>query len=343
MEDITFVSSGYLYKLRLAKKYVTKKRLEALFALDDDAVVVTLEGDEVPEVDGTYPDLSPHQRYMVASEKDIDELDDEGDQNEAPPPKFFTPERVQRMTIARREMIKELYTPLHPHLFNLTDNLFVPSFLKALNDFKATKDPSHLTSILKKETPTRLYTFEIFTLDFCNQLIEEVENFEKSGLPVSRPNSMNNYGLILDEIGFKPFFDRLTSDYIMPFTAHLYPDYSGADLDSHHAFIVQYKITEDLDLDFHYDSSEVTLNLNLGKQFEGGALYFAGLLNDPSTHDENFEFHHVPGRALLHVGKHRHGAHSIKSGERYNMIVWFANTALRKREVAEHSSHGHHH
>ena len=31
--------------------------------------------------------------------------------------------------------------------------------------------------------------------------------------------------------------------------------------------------------------------------------YFAGLLEDPSTHDENFEFNHIPGTALFHVGK----------------------------------------
>lgn len=35
----------------------------------------------------------------------------------------------------------------------------------------------------------------------------------------------------------------------------------------------------------------------------GGSLYFAGLLKDPSTHGEKFEFDHVPGRALLHIGK----------------------------------------
>lgn len=46
MEEITFVSLGYLYHIRLAKKFVTKKRLESLFALKD-AVLITREGDEV--------------------------------------------------------------------------------------------------------------------------------------------------------------------------------------------------------------------------------------------------------------------------------------------------------
>jgi hypothetical protein len=142
------------------------------------------------------------------------------------------------------------------------------------------------------------------------ELIEEVESFENSGLPVMRPNSMNNYGLILDEIGFTPMLDELRTKYVVPFAAILYPHVGGASLDYHHGFIVryhthflfflhfiswpqvdhaffiahalfiarstflfsqqvQYKMREDKKLDFHYDDSEVTLNVCLGKEFEG--------------------------------------------------------------------------
>jgi hypothetical protein len=38
----------------------------------------------------------------------------------------------------------------------------------------------------------------------------------------------------------------------------------------------------------------------------GGSLYFAGLLEDPSTHDEDYEYAHVPGKAIVHIGKHRY-------------------------------------
>ncbi len=74
---------------------------------------------------------------------------------------------------------------------------------------------------------------------------------------------------------------------------------------------------------FHYDESEITLNVCLGKKFSGGSLYFSGLLEDPKTHNENFEYFHTPGKSLLHIGKHRHGANNIESGERVNLIVWF--------------------
>ena len=37
-------------------------------------------------------------------------------------------------------------------------------------------------------------------------------------------------------------------------------------LDSHKAFVVSYKIGQDVDLGYHYDNAEVTLNVSLGMQ-----------------------------------------------------------------------------
>ena len=133
---------------------------------------------------------------------------------------------------------------------------------------------------------------------------------------------MNNYGVVLDEIGFTPFFTQLREQFISPISEILYPQ-EGRNLQGHHGFVVKYKIGEDTKLDFHYDSSEVTLNVCLGKEFTGGSLYFCGLLHDAASQGEMFEFQHVKGRGILHVGNHRHGANNITSGTRYNLIVWF--------------------
>jgi hypothetical protein len=304
---------------------VTKDILCDLFQIPD-IVIVDGNGEEVlADDDGKLVGVSPDMQYIVASEKDL-ESDDE---DAAPKQININPQRYAFMTKARRELIRDFYKPLHPHIFNLDESFFVPTFLSAVKNYKNSMNNEDLMSILTKETDTGIYSFEIFNDKFCKELLEEADNFEHSGLPVSRPNSMNNYGVILDEIGFEDFFNKLTDEYILPFTQHLYPQDGGDTLDGHHAFIVQYKLTEDLDLGFHYDSSEVTLNLCLGKEFQGGSLYFCGLLKDRSTHKEKFEFHHKPGRALLHIGKHRHGANAIQGGERYNLIVWFTSTHVR--------------
>ena len=161
-----------------------------------------------------------------------------------------------------------------------------------------------------------------------------------SGLPIARPNSMNNYGVILDEIGFQPFFDDLRDQFVAPLAKRMYPQ--EGPLVGHHAFAVKYKISEDLDLDFHYDSSAITINACLGKEFVGGPLYFRGLLHDPTTHDEDFMFNHQRGVSLLHRGKHRHGAMAITSGTRYNLIIWF-QAAHVACECSDEQAHDHGH
>jgi hypothetical protein len=150
------------------------------------------------EIDGTYPDTSPVRQYMVVEEKDLDEMGQ--DENEDAEPPHFSPEKVNKMLQARREMIKELYlatflssrfplsffffflfsfsvplffliicgyVPLHPHLYTISDSLFVPSFLDALKEYKSTNNKNKLRSIMTAETPTGIFSFDVFNSEFC--------------------------------------------------------------------------------------------------------------------------------------------------------------------------------
>jgi hypothetical protein len=179
-----------------------------------------------------------------------------------------------------------------------------------------------------------------------SDLIEEIENFEDSGLPIIRPNTMNNYGVIIDEMGMKPFIDGLLKTYLYPFVVNcLYKDLFIAKpeqhqdqiyLDDHHSFIVKYRDAKqgDKKLDLHFDDSEVTFNVCLGKKsFTGSRLYFQGLQFDSTTHWEHFRYTHRVGRAVVHLGRHLHGADPISGGcdaTRYNLIVWCRSKALRQ-------------
>jgi len=170
----------------------------------------------------------------------------------------------------------------------------------------------------------------------CTEILEEVEHFEqwcvKRGLSVHRPNTMNNYGAILDHFGFAACLSTLT-DNMNPLSAFLYP-HIGATLNEHHGFIVEYALDKDRKLDFHVDDSEFTLNVCLGKQFTGGALYFGGIRcplhqQKPPFQDENLLINHKPGVALIHLGKHRHSATPITSGHRLNLILWCRSQQFR--------------
>ncbi|KAL0424693.1 UNVERIFIED_CONTAM: DExH-box ATP-dependent RNA helicase DExH17 [Sesamum radiatum] len=109
--------------------------------------------------------------------------------------------------------------------------------------------------------------------------------------------------------------------------AVFFAEVGGSTLDAHHGFVLEYGMDRDVDLGFHVDDSEVTLNVCLGKQFSGGELFFRGVrcekhVNTETQSEEIFDYSHVPGRAVLHRGRHRHGARATTSGNRINLLLW---------------------
>merc|ERR1712118_211736 len=101
---------------------------------------------------------------------------------------------------------------------------------------------------------------------------------------------------------------------------------------------------EDEDLKTHRDDSDLTLNLCLGRRFQGADVYFheapqrgscCACSREPEEVDEEyayphpascryctFRYQHVPGTAIFHMGRHVHGVSRLESGERANLIVW---------------------
>ncbi len=71
--------------------------------------------------------------------------------------------------------------------------------------------------------------------------------------------------------------DPFRTDYLLPVAQLLYPDWVGRGLDSHRAFVVKYSMEDDVELSYHFDNAEVTLNVCLGLEFTGGDLYFGSM------------------------------------------------------------------
>lgn len=76
----------------------------------------------------------------------------------------------------------------------------------------------------------------------------------------------------------------------------------------------------------HHDDSDVTLNVCLGKVFEGATLSFCGGFGQKDHRRHIHTYRHRIGRAIIHLGSHRHGADDIISGERYSLIMWNKGT-----------------
>ncbi|KAM4706719.1 2-oxoglutarate and iron-dependent oxygenase domain-containing protein 2 [Discoglossus pictus] len=234
-------------------------------------------------------------------------------------------------SLLRRAEILKRYQPLHPELYVLQEAFLAKEFLEAVR-YSKSQDANlegllaHLQSVPDK----RIFRLPVLRPECCRDLIEELENFEGSDLPKGRPNTMNNYGVLLNELGFDDTFIRpLREIYLQPLTFLLFPDWVGGSLDSHKAFVVKYAVHEDLDLGGHYDNAEVTLNISLGKEFTDGNLYFSDMRQVPANERRYTEVEHLIGQGIFHRGQHVHGALPITSGERWNLIIWMRASAVR--------------
>eukprot|EP00401_Gymnodinium_catenatum_P013964 CAMPEP_0117579762 /NCGR_PEP_ID=MMETSP0784-20121206/64802_1 /TAXON_ID=39447 /ORGANISM="" /LENGTH=498 /DNA_ID=CAMNT_0005379699 /DNA_START=1 /DNA_END=1497 /DNA_ORIENTATION=- len=235
----------------------------------------------------------------------------------------------QRLKTIRkyREMVR------HPELFESPPcwkaEWFEPDFWRAQKE--GTEEAWR--SILTEHLPGEVFSFKLFTDSFCDLLLEEIFNFYASALPARRPNSMNNYGIILNEIGLEPMIDELQK-LLQPLGEILWPG-PGSVWDGHHCFIVRYREGEDLGLDMHTDDSDVTFNVCLGLEFIGAGLQFCGHMGAPNHRKHTYTFHHIKGTVVCHLGRKRHGADDITSGERLNLILWNHSSSYRGSEDFE--------
>eukprot|EP00029_Vermamoeba_vermiformis_P011545 TRINITY_DN6369_c0_g1_i1.p1 TRINITY_DN6369_c0_g1~~TRINITY_DN6369_c0_g1_i1.p1 ORF type:complete len:449 (-),score=136.63 TRINITY_DN6369_c0_g1_i1:32-1345(-) len=203
-----------------------------------------------------------------------------------------------------------MYKPKQRHVTELSDEHFDADFIRALHS----NSVEDLRKLMKEVCPG-VFEFVLFTPQFCQELLTETDNYKQSGGPIQRPNSMNNYGLIFDHMSgaFRDMMHLLMVRYIRPLATALFPEVQGSQLNQHHAFMVEYELGKDVKLDVHQDLSDVTLNVCLGRTFEGASVYF----EEPTG-----EWQPALGRAVIHLGSHRHGTRPLTSGFRANLIVW---------------------
>ncbi|XP_042344784.1 2-oxoglutarate and iron-dependent oxygenase domain-containing protein 2 [Plectropomus leopardus] len=240
--------------------------------------------------------------------------------------------RLSETSAERAAAIKDTYRPLHPHVYHLQESYLAPKFKQIVECCRSSDVSEEGLADLMEEAAARVYRFPVFERSFCEELLEELEHFEQSSAPKGRPNTMNHYGILLNELGFdEGFITPLRELYLRPLASLLYPDCGGRCLDSHKAFVVKYDMNEDLDLSYHYDNAEVTLNVSLGKNFTEGNLYFGDMRQVPVSETECSEVEHRVTEGLLHRGQHMHGALPISSGQRWNLIIWMRASQERNK------------
>ncbi|CAM8938281.1 unnamed protein product [Rhodiola kirilowii] len=233
-----------------------------------------------------------------------------------------------------RDKIMSHYKPLHTELYTVgIEKYFTPKFLKAVNE----NSEAGYRSIMAELSPG-VFTFEIFQPQFCQMLLSEVENIKKwvhdTKMRIMQPNTMVKCGIALKDFGLGFMLDRLM-DYIRPVSKIFYSDVGGDTLDSNHGFTAEYGPDIDLYGGFCVDDSEVTLNVCLGDEFNGGNLYFQGIRCDQHVgsniqSEASVTVLQVPGSAILYRGRHRHGAQAVNSGYISNFVLWCRSSTFRE-------------
>ena len=218
-----------------------------------------------------------------------------------------------------RRLLENAYAPADDEVYHFSLNFLDPNFGNT------------------KPLGRQVFTMPVFTKEFCEKLLREIKSVKGSGLPLTRPNSMNKSGLLLDDVGFTKFFDEFRTKYLQPICDSTFPDLGFTDLDTHRAFIVHYKADDneefDRGLDNHYDNAELTLNVSLSATHEGGELVFDGFKREPpGSSGALLACEHRSGHGILHRGDHIHRALPIESGERWNLILWLRSSEHRNRD-----------
>lgn len=244
---------------------------------------------------------------------------------------------------ARASCVERLYKRLRPEVYSLDAGAFLaPAFREVVAALREVggSGPALGSCVaelkargLLREVRRNLFCLEVLSPAFCALLESELANFAASGLPRTAPNTMNRHGLILAELGFGPgLLEPLVQGYIDVLASRLLPEFTEG-LDSYRAFTVLYDSTEggDRELASHYDNAEVTLNINIGGQWEGGSVSFSGLATEDEAQEAFAEVSLERGHGVLHAGLELHKALPITSGRRHNLIIWCRSSGVRNK------------
>ena len=137
--------------------------------MDEDYKEIELEDEKIVEL------RSDHRYHVISS----DDLEREEEELQGKEYYFEIQRRIKNSLKARKEFIKQNYKPLHPHLYTYSDSFLDESLLQFLKENEEKKfDSEKIKSFLTQLTDTGLYIFPCFKKEFCNQFIEEIQNYE---------------------------------------------------------------------------------------------------------------------------------------------------------------------
>ena len=156
-----------------------------------------------------------------------------------------------------------------------------------------------------------IYTFPLLKEEFCDALVSEAERMHGHVDPVLAQQLHPSGSLVpvLDDMQLGWLNDFLLHQIVAPVAeAVFHEDCVGGPLDWRHGYIVGYgdnaaPAVQRSSLIAHTDDSEVTLNIALGREFDGGQLRFRGVRGSMAEMQGAEQWVPRKGHACIHLGR----------------------------------------
>ena len=133
------------------------------------------------------------------------------------------------------------------------------------------------------------------------------------------------YGLVLNEIGMEPIFDSLQARVLQPMARYSSPR-GARSIDPPSSCSTRWGRTSGW---ICTPTTRTSRSTCAADAVEGAVLTFCGNMGAADHRKFSYRHQHVKGHAIVHLGRRRHGADDLTSGERLNLIVWNTNLAFR--------------
>ena len=163
-----------------------------------------------------------------------------------------------------------------------------------------------------KEEGTDLYTWPLFTKEFCEMIMEEAE--EAKVWTVDRHDNYPTTDFVLDKIGLNDLYMKVLREYGSPVARFVW-GMTGDSWDKNMTaenFLAKYTPSAQGHLDSHIDDSNYSITLALNNDFTGGGTWYhrqQTLIKAPTGHV-----------CLFPMPTHKHSGRYIDSGTRYIIV-----------------------
>jgi len=157
-----------------------------------------------------------------------------------------------------------------------------------------------------------IYTFPLFTKEFCDMVIEYAESTGK--WTKARHKFYPTTDILLEDIQLKEMYEYALKNYAHPIARHIWKLEGTAwnkNITSED-FIARYISSEQAALDIHQDHADYTFTVGLNADYEGGGTWFPRqqILANPK---EGY-------CSLFPSVTHRHGGRPTTKGKRYIIV-----------------------